>query len=152
MNGCERCQVIDHTEATSWYGKLWYRFLNNFLPVKIKRMIFLTCVFAYVSDIDTPTDETIRKLNEILNLANDDDAIKLPIVIRHAIWKTLEEPIQFDDGSKYINVKDIVREKKPSIFDQFLKVLIKRAPSWMVYGSDKTLENDLRVLFDRFAY
>lgn len=143
--------LLNLNSPTRWYHKLGTWVLIKYLPARAKRLVFLACVFAYVTDMDMPSDETIHKLNKVLNLSHDDDAIKFPVMIRHVIWKSLDQPIILEDGREVKTFKDIIQTKEDQMFDQVVRILIDRAPAWTKYGSDKVVFNDLQLMTDKLA-
>ena len=130
--------------------KWWCDFLKVYLPTRIKRMIFLASVFAYISETDTPSDETVQKLNEVMRLSRDEQAIRLPIAMKKMVWKTLDEPLFIDDELEPINdLREVVKNCDSNIFAKIVHMLIKRAPDWTVYASESTIQTDLRIMFDK---
>lgn len=130
--------------------KWWCDFLKVYLPTRIKRMIFLASVFAYISETDTPSDETVQKLNKVMRLSRDEQAIRLPFAMKKMVWKTLEEPLIIDEVDEPIdNLKEIVQTCDSNIFAKIVHLLILRAPDWTVYASETTIQTDLRIMFDK---
>lgn len=136
---------------TTIFGRMWQNALDRILPMKMKRTFFLVCVFAFVYQIETATHEVVKKLNSILHLTRDDDVIEFPILVRKSMWKSLELPIELDDGTVITDVKSAVSTKNPKLVDQIIESLIDRSPKWIIYGPRKQIENDLRVMFENFA-
>lgn len=113
-------------------------------------MIFMACVFSHMVDIDSPTERTLAKLNKLLHLSRDNESMRFPIQIRHAIWKALEDPILFDDGHT-MTVYEAMKTDNPTIVDKAIETIIKRAPHWVLYDSILVITNELRFLHEKMA-
>lgn len=125
---------------------LWVKALDEFLPNRIKRMIFLSSFLAYVQGTKSPDEELVRKLNQLLHLSRSDKSVMAPPLFNQRIWAGIiprDEPLGRTRVtlSKLSEVQDykIVSAQARSVSDR----IIKNTPKWLKYGSNKQIRNDL---------
>lgn len=128
-------------------------FLSNIFSPRVKRMIFLSSFLAYVQGTNHPDKELLVKLNKLLNLAQLDDAVMAPSMLNQKIWgATLprDEPL----GNSGIMLKELDQIQDYKIFvSQARKIsdsVIKNAPEWLRYGSNKQIRSDLITLLTNY--
>lgn len=116
-------------------------FLQAHLPNRTKRMVFLASLTARLKGSQPFDNETLEKLNRVMELAKADSALKLPYELSRAIWrgKTPYEILKTDvtEGS-FSNVR--IKEMSASI--------ISAMPDWLRYGDHKDIEQDVERLLD----
>ena len=123
------------------------RFLCKYLPKRIKRMIFLSSLGSNIKGVDKPDLRVIKKLNEILMLSSNPNALKFPIAINSKIW-----------GNTNLEYVDDIRHICPDFVDSGFKhlsksqsrrvsnVFINRAPSYLLYESNTNMRRDIELL------
>lgn len=124
----------------------WVKFLGEFLPNKIKRMIFLSSFLAYVQGTKSPDEVLVRKLNQLLQLSRNDKSAMAPQLINQRIWAGIisrDEPVGNTGVTlcKLTEVQDykIFTSQARSVSDR----IIKNTPEWLKYGSNKQIRDDL---------
>lgn len=130
----------------SLWGRIKHHVLNYKLSNRIKRLIFLSSFFGYIKRDDGLSIETMVKLNSVLTLAHNVNAMEFPILIRTWLWDhELEEGIKL--GDRYIVLSEFYKNTfSRSDFDGIADFLISKAPSWMIYGPRETISKDLECL------
>jgi hypothetical protein len=117
------------------------RFLDVHLPPRMKRLVFLASLTARLRGSETFDDDTLRKLNKLMVLANSENALRLPIQLSRAIW---------NGKTAYEITHDTLQQGDESFGKERLKSLahcvITAMPSWLRYGDDSDIEKDLNCL------
>lgn len=142
----EKCKVLP------WYRACCERFLAKFLPAKIKRLVFLTSIYGYIKNQSNVSDEILHKLNIALSLSRDERAMRLPLVIKDVVWRDLDVKT-FDEVGEVITDprRSITYMIKANHLDKLTEILIQYAPSWTIYGSQRLIKKDVRLLVKEFA-
>ena len=119
--------------------------LASILPARMKRLVYLASLTAALNDhieyydIDT---ETVRRLNNLLNLSTTGDgALRLPIRMSSVIWENksvLDKYFSKLKGSEKPNSEDDMNE--------FISNIINCTPDWIRYSDERTIESDLKVI------
>lgn len=127
---------------SDWIHSFFTSMLNHYLPNRTKRLVFLASLTARLKETQSPDTETISKLNRAMELAKSDSAIKLPYELSRAIWhgKTSYQIFNADISQESLHP---IRVKEMST-----SVLLAM-PSWLRYGSDTDMEQDVSKLLDR---
>lgn len=130
-------------KLTSWV-------LGKVLPDKVKRMIFVSSLAAYLRDIDQPEDEVLQKLNSVLKLSSDYRAMRFPIVFHSYIWDSFDTGTITDKGiaceSDTLKGFRLVGLSKPQariVTDKIIDYI----PDWLRYASKNQTRNDVYRLF-----
>lgn len=127
--------------------KKWFRgWLFRKLPVRVKRMMFLASLFAYLIGKKTPTDQSIRRLNVALKLYNDHDAIKFPILIYKSLWKSLDDNINFYSAIGETFTQYAKRLTMAGRSREIGEVVFRHSPYWMLYGDRETIVKDIETM------
>ena len=131
-----------------WYKASWNRFLFKFLPARTKRLVFLASIFGYIKDTKEICDDTLEKINRIMHLSRDNHSMSLPIVMKDVIWKDLKdvENEGITDFKKYI-----LSLAENNNVEMVVQTLINKAPCWTLYGDDKTITKDVKLLLKSMA-
>lgn len=61
--------------------------LKTYLPDRTKRLILLASIYGMVVNREVLRRESIKKLNELMELSSDDNAIMFPVHISKVIWR-----------------------------------------------------------------
>lgn len=130
---------------------MWVAFLEGFLPTKIKRMIFLSSLLAYIQGTKNPNQQLVYKLNHLLKLSNNDKATMVPPLINERIWGNLvsrSEPF----GKNGLLLSDLSEIRDYEVFAYHSRFIsdriIRRTPTWLRYGSNKQIREDLLALLN----
>jgi hypothetical protein len=57
------------------------------LPERTKRLMFLASLSAHLKETNQMSKESLRKINALFGLSADDNALKFPVHLSHAIWR-----------------------------------------------------------------
>jgi hypothetical protein len=112
-------------------------------------MIFLSSALGLIENINNPDNEMLIKLNKVLRLAHDKNAIKFPMAIHSWLWKRrINDQFITVDG-KQILYRDLIDSANAEAIDfsKVAKSLIDIAPPWTVYSRLPTIAKDLEVMF-----
>lgn len=122
--------------------KSWSIGLLNRVPARTKRVILLASITAGVKEKPDLDPETIKKLNELLQLCTNEKALSFPAHLASLIW----------DGQVITMVKDDLQNKEV-LNSNCLTDMVSRfkqcIPSWLRY-EDAELDSDLKKLFKNF--
>ncbi len=111
-------------------------FFATYLPARMKRLILLASVSGRLKEPETFSNETLAKLNKVMELSMRDSALNVPIQLSRAIWygKTSKEIIQ-DEPNAITSDEDRIVRAAHRIFET--------APTWLRYGSEEEMMPDL---------
>jgi len=117
--------------------------------------VFISSVYGYLKNDEVVSDEVLKKLNVVLSLSKDDQAIKLPLVIKDIVWKDLSQSYFLDSvpvGYEVMQSREYIGALiKRNRLDEAITTLIDCAPCWTLYGSKTDISFDLKVLIRNFA-
>lgn len=117
------------------------------LPRRVRRIAFIASVVAMLGKIDQPNRSYIEKLNKILALAGNADAIAYPMHIRSFIWKERlkDAYITVEEVNIPISELNLVGMDDKQIH-ALAHLLFERAPHWLLYGTERFFTRDLEKL------
>ena len=142
------CEAEPQTKKPGRISGWLDRLLKKKLSYRLKRMIFLSSVLGLVENIQHPDNELLSKLNSVLKLAHDKQALKFPIMIHSWIWRRQKDNVIYLDG-RAVPISELVNLHEGDVdFDQIAAYLFNAAPDWVVYSKFPTVSEDLRKLFD----
>lgn len=113
-------------------------FANSMQP-RNKRLLFLGSLMAKLEGKDLFDKHTVLKLNQVMGLSHNPNAVQFPALLSNVIWhgrtkimslKSQLNPSRLDGDSLKTVVDDVMSEM----------------PSWLRYGSDEEIENDVGKL------
>ena len=119
-------------------------FFMNLLPKRSKRLILLTTLYVQLVEKGVFHEETLDKLNRVLCLANDSEALTLPCCISCRVWdsKELEEiTASLHVGSEGISC--LAYKEARRVSDEILSL----SPYCLRYGDRDTMTRDVVNLF-----
>lgn len=104
------------------------------LPKRMKKLILFSSLTAVLRQDDVLDKQTLEKLNFVMKLSTDVDAMKLPVYMRSAIWK----------GGAPIQIPESVFSKQPKEQDiqRLIAEFISKIPRWLRYGRDDEMKTD----------
>lgn len=111
-------------------------FFAGHLPARMKRLILLASVSGRLKEPETFSNETLAKLNKVMELSMRDTALMGPIQLSRAIWygQTSTEIIQDDPNVVTSDEDRLVRAAHN---------IITKAPGWLRYGSEEEMLPDV---------
>jgi len=121
-------------------------FLKRHLPNRTKRLVFLASLTARLKNTEFFDIETLKKLNKIMVLASNDNAIGLPICLSHVIWH----------GRSACNILSIDNKENEAIvidgrnIDKMTSSVFSGMPSWLSYGEQESIKNDIHKLLNNY--
>lgn len=123
------------------FGRMLSQIVRNKLPLRIKRLIFISSVFGNTTQKGVD-QETLKRLNLVMQLASSEEALGFPVLLSHAIWRGKE--------TVYVNAKSFLNADQEPDFVSCLKQIVESTPNWLRYDSDAGMESDLRQLFNNY--
>lgn len=111
-------------------------FLGNHMSSKMKRLVLLASVSGRLKEPATFNNETLAKLNQVMEMGKRDSALMVPVQLSHAIWhgQTSREIIEDEPTSIIADEDRIVRAAKR---------IFERMPKWLRYGPEEVVMPDL---------
>lgn len=123
--------------------------LGKVLPKRAKRMIFVSSFIAHIQNC-RPSDKTLlSKLNLLMQLSADDNALDLPMRLHNRIWGNIQvEEILRDKNLALTSIDEIVHMQfiTPQI-RTISEEIVKATPEWLKYDSNTKMRADLIKLF-----
>lgn len=125
------------------------RILEKILPDRTKRLIFVSSFLAHIQICDSSDRNLISKLNLLLDLSADDNALVLPMQWHERIWSDVHvDKILHDKGIEISNINQILEIEFMSPKVRTLSEdIIKAMPKWLKYDSNTRMRSDLIKLF-----
>jgi len=133
----------------SFARRLFHSVLKSTVPNHTKKIIMLSSVAARIRDTTDPDRDIAAKLNHVLALSNDDDALLLPMQLSRRIWSS---PIQINCSTKAESeFKDLNDFHLMPLSSTQIRIvsdqIVKNTPDWLRYGSNREMKKDvLKVL------
>lgn len=112
------------------------------LPNRIKRLIFLSSLTALLIDIKEHDEETLHKLNVLLQICSHEKAMMLPISLRNFIWHNMTASQIMNTE---VSVQD-VRGLESGKLVQMVRSIVSTIPSWLKYSENYVIECDVENL------
>lgn len=111
-------------------------FFGAHLSARMKRLILLASVSGRLKEPETFSNETLAKLNKVMELSMRDNASMIPIQLSKAIWhgRTSKEIIQ-DEPAAITSAEDRLIRAAKRIYNA--------APQWLRYGDEEQMTADL---------
>lgn len=107
--------------------------LRRLLPTRTKRLILFASLSARLCDDKTKFNSaTLHKLNAVMALSNEDQALALPVHLSRVIWKK-------DSGNVVLYPTQM--DTKPT--EDVINAILNEIPSWLKYGNRKGMREDL---------
>lgn len=149
--------VITNDSKQSFWMKKLGNFLCQRISGRVKRLIFLSSVFGLIENINAPSKDTIQKLNTVLKLAHNNDAVAFPIYIHSWLWSNCEPNRRVLIDNSEVSLSELLsdisemdfQEEQTTVFNKLAKYLSNIAPEWIVYGPTQMIAKDLEVLFKK---
>ena len=139
---------VRRTKGLGFWSRLINRYLTRKFSLRFKRMIFLSSVLGLLENIQTPDKEMMSKLNEILKLAHNNDAIAFPMYIRSFLWRNCDVETCLSVDGRQVPLTELSGSRMTTAnYLALARYLINSAPKWMVYGSEQAVAQDLEILF-----
>lgn len=114
--------------------------LNEALPIKTKRQVFLVSFAALLKGATSFDRETFHKLNRVLSLSeSNDNALAVPVMLSKVIWngKTMRDICHED-----VSVGSFTSDRITTIVSNILNHM----PRFLHYGDTKRIETDIGVI------
>lgn len=129
-------------KATGWFTSM----LSIVLPKRLKRLIFLSSMIAYIQGTEKPDKALAGKINQLLSLAHRDNAMNTPSAIKDHIWPNIiprDEPIG-RTGIALCDLCEIEDYQVNATQARFISNrIISGMPEALKYGSNRQIKSDL---------
>jgi len=103
-------------------------FIGSRLSLRMKRLVHLASLGAYLKGSTSLDDDTLNKLNTVMALGRNGAALKLPVLLSHTIW----------DGKVLVQSQN--PDASPSV----------TTPKWLSYGEEGIIQRDVEKLVSVF--
>lgn len=124
--------------------KTWL--LSRVLPPKVKRMVFISSLAAYIKQLDEVDDYMADQLNLILGLTDDSRNLRLPMHFSTSLWKGSDKELL--ETAHCSRISDLtLRGLTLSESRKVANIIISRAPKWLIYTSKTKLREEIYKLF-----
>lgn len=118
----------------------FFQLFVKLLPDRIKRLMLLASFAAVAKDTKESDEQAIHSLNQILQLAVNDNALKLPIHVSSMIWTNV---------NSYQKDLDTLKEHQRQQCDlqRCAARIVNGVPDWFLYGSKEEMITDFLGVF-----
>lgn len=146
--GTHHSHDVRRAKGPSFWSRLINRYLTKKFSLRFKRMIFISSVLGLLENIQTPDKEMMSKLNDILKLAHNNDAIAFPMYIHSFLWRNCDTETCLPIDGRQVPLTELSGSNMTvANYHALARYLINSAPRWMIYGSEQTIAKDLELLF-----
>lgn len=142
----------DHfNDPSSFLKRLLCSTLDRHTPRRFKRLIFLSSVIGVVKGMKSPDEGAIEKLNEVLRIAYNKNAMQFPMQVHSWIWNDRLRTLDIELEDRIVSVTTLTQTKlDEQDFIHIAHYFIDNAPKWLIYGSIRQIAKDLETLFRNF--
>lgn len=115
--------------------------LASSLPARTKKLILFTSIVASAKETRSLDLQTLRKLNNLMDLAGEEKALGFPASLSKAIW----------DGKTSVDAIAVLSQGGPlpeSTIVHLVQQIKACVPKWLRYGREGELDGDLKKLFE----
>lgn len=123
--------------------------LDKILSKRAKRIIFVSSFIAHIQNCRSSDKTLLNKLNLLMQLSADDNALDLPMRLHNKIWGNIqldeilrEKNIPLSSIDEIVNFEFITPQIR-TISEQ----IVKATPFWLRYDSNTKMRADLIKLF-----
>lgn len=118
--------------------------LGCILPDVNKRIMLITTLHLELVQRGLFQEEALSKLNAAMDLATNDEALKLPAMVHQSVWRhtVLDQVIAGMPEVDFMNANLPYEEVR-----ELGVKLTHAAPSWLQYGYDENMVSDFIRLF-----
>jgi hypothetical protein len=113
------------------------------LPRRTKRLVACASLGAYIQGSTFLDDAAIARLNTLMTLGRDNQALKLPVMLSKVIWDGKVKKINLGQTEEIDAFQSFTLTRRVSDYLQAM-------PSWLRYGEETTIRRDLEKLFANF--
>lgn len=108
--------------------------LGRILPTRTKRLILFASLSArFCGDKSKFNSTTLHKLNSVMALSSEDQALALPVHLSKVIWKT--------DAGNVMLYPTPQTDAAPA--EDLVNSILNEIPSWLRYSNRKGMREDL---------
>lgn len=103
----------------------------------LKRMIFVASMYFWMIGINHPTKDQLNEVNKRFDLANGSGALLFPAAISKLMWGK-------------VDFKDMLQryQANKNVLTNLSKEVLAQAPEWAKYGDGRSIERDIKAVFD----
>jgi uncharacterized Fe-S cluster protein YjdI len=134
--------------ALPFLKRFFVREMSGMVPKKAKRLIFVISILALIENSKTLNKELTHKLNAILQLAYDEEALKFPAYLKEWIWKNRIKDRMIEINGVKFDISDnaaIIQHDPKCVM--LSKSILSIMPLWLMYASSEEMTHDIRMLF-----
>lgn len=122
--------------------------LDDVLPRKVKRLIFIASLIGVLENIKNPKASLLKRINDVFQLTDDSKVLRLPIYFKSYIWSDLTKTT--DIVPVFYNS---INNSQTEMFNAFVERIVDSCPMWLRYGSREMQEADTRkILLHKCAF
>lgn len=114
------------------------RLLTMCLPERMKRMMVISSLTAYILRMEELDSDVIKRLNEVFKLCSLDEAMQFPILLNTLLWHNRH----IGEVARSLMSDENVTEGKLTVLTQRIKSSV---PQWLKYN-DAQLHDDVSYL------
>lgn len=123
--------------------------LGKVLSKRTKRIIFVSSFIAHIQNCQSSNKTLLSKLNTLMELSSDDNALDLPMRFHNRIWANAQiDEIFREKNLQLLSINEIVHMEfsSPQI-RTMSEQIVKTTPDWLKYDSNTKMRADLIKLF-----
>jgi hypothetical protein len=137
------------TASASGFSNITKTILEKTLPDRMKRLIFISSFLAHIHKCRKSDDALISKLNELLELSGDKNALVLPMQLHDKIWSDVKLDQILNNKSVRLSSFDEIASYE--FLSTKLRIvseeIVEATPAWLKYSSKTKMRSDLITLF-----
>lgn len=125
--------------GTSLWDRFFLLLLSKMTNTHSKRIIFLTSLYCRVVRLEQMRDDAIGKLNNLLQLARRDQALRFPAAIQGMVW-------DIDGLRSQISQEMSQPEWNANKARELSEQLVAASPQWVRYGELDDMVHDVMAM------
>lgn len=112
----------------------------KYLPLRTKRLTLLASLAGVFKVEDEIDDQIVHSINEVMNLAYDDDALRLPLHVSDLIWTNMAP------YTREVRALKAQKQIGDVLYTSAVKI-VESVPDWFIYDNRETVVKDVLCLF-----
>lgn len=121
--------------------RILVKYLEAELPSRAKRFIFVAVLSAKVQKVKDFDIETLKKINDVLEVCTSEKAMMFPVQLNQVIW----------NGELRVDMGRLIaldgKEEQEALVQYCARVAMESMPQWLKYGRAGDTQKDLELLF-----
>lgn len=131
--------MADTAPASGTENRVVSFVLSKMLSNHGKRVMFVTSLYSRVVRFESLKAEAIEKLNDVMQLASNPNALELPTMAKNFIWKDRDIQTLLNETT----LRNNIPEAEAQVISESV---VDLAPHWLQYPRDKMIDDVMSLI------